>query len=286
VTFHRRLDAFLKTFGHLSESGNDFSKVPWREDPSIVLSMMESATDSSNRQPLTWDSVPLHHQKRLKKPYEKARRFQYYREAVSSVYTRGYGLFRVYYLALAKQFVGQHLIEHEEDIFYLESQEVRNLVNGELSAADARERIRERRASVKRSRGNRLPEIIYGDQPPPLESQEGEQRSLRGVATSHGYYRGPVRVIHSEQDFKKMIDGAVAVIPFSDVGWTPLLSRAGAVVSESGGLLSHSSIVAREYGLPAVVSVTDACCVLQDDLQVLVDGAHGVVTILDEAEMT
>jgi len=75
-----------------------------------------------------------------------------------------------------------------------------------------------------------------------------------------------------------MEPGDVLVIPFSDVGWTPLFAKAGAVVAESGGILSHSSIVAREYGIPAVVSVPNACQ-LQDGTLVTVDGFQGVVSI-------
>ena len=66
------------------------------------------------------------------------------------------------------------------------------------------------------------------------------------------------------------------VIPHSDVGWTPLFARAGAVIAESGGILSHSSIVAREYGIPAVVSVPGACQLLDNRL-VTVDGYQGKV---------
>jgi pyruvate,water dikinase len=72
--------------------------------------------------------------------------------------------------------------------------------------------------------------------------------------------------------------GDVLVIPYSDVGWTPLFAKAGAVVAESGGILSHSSIVAREYNIPAVVSVSGACRLL-DDTVVTVDGYRGEVIL-------
>ncbi|MEJ2753241.1 MAG: PEP-utilizing enzyme [Chloroflexota bacterium] len=71
--------------------------------------------------------------------------------------------------------------------------------------------------------------------------------------------------------------GAVLVIPYSDVSWTPLFAKAGAVVAESGGILSHSSIVAREYMVPAVVSVPAAGQVLKDGMMVTVDGYRGEV---------
>ena len=84
-------------------------------------------------------------------------------------------------------------------------------------------------------------------------------RYLAGIPSSRGYYRGPVRVIRQASDFDKLQRGDVLVIPYSDVSWTPLFTRAGAVIAEAGGMLSHSSIVAREYNLPCVVSVPGAC---------------------------
>jgi len=85
-------------------------------------------------------------------------------------------------------------------------------------------------------------------------------------------------------DFSKVRPGDVLVIPFSDVGWTPLFTKAGAVIAESGGILSHSSIVAREYNIPAVVSVPNACT-LQDGRIVSVDGYKGEVLVHTDEEM-
>ena len=82
-------------------------------------------------------------------------------------------------------------------------------------------------------------------------------------------------------DFEKVREGDVLAIPYSDVGWTPLFAKAGAVVAESGGLLSHSSIVAREYGIPCVVSVDGAMRMPEGEI-VTVDGYRGVVVL--EAE--
>jgi pyruvate,water dikinase len=85
-------------------------------------------------------------------------------------------------------------------------------------------------------------------------------------------------VLKGLEDFGKVEAGDVLVIPYSDVGWTPLFARAGAVVAESGGMLSHSSIIAREYNIPAVVSVPGACR-LADGTVVSVDGYRGQVII-------
>lgn len=81
------------------------------------------------------------------------------------------------------------------------------------------------------------------------------------------------------EDFGRVAVGDVIVIPFSDVAWTPLFARAAAVVAEAGGILSHSSIVAREYGIPCVVSVHGACDAIPDGATVVVDGMAGTVLV-------
>jgi pyruvate,water dikinase len=141
---------------------------------------------------------------------------------------------------------------------------------------DYAQRVAQRQREMDEYRHAAIPETIYGDQPPPLTLHTGNR--LSGVATSRGYYTGPARVVQGMGDFGKVQPGDVLVIPFSDVGWTPLFTKAGAVIAESGGILSHSSIVAREYNIPAVVSV-NAACQLADNTRVSVDGYKGEVLV-------
>ena len=88
----------------------------------------------------------------------------------------------------------------------------------------------------------------------------------------------PRNNVHGIAEFDQLSDGDVLIIPYSDVGWTPLFSKAGAVIAESGGILSHSSIIAREYHIPAVVSVADACRI-PDRTIVHVNGFTGEITL-------
>jgi pyruvate,water dikinase len=139
----------------------------------------------------------------------------------------------------------------------------------------------QRRDEIEAVRDIVPPDIIFGDQAPPLEPRQGQ--GLTGIPTSRGHYSGPARVLQGIQDLNKVQEGDVLVIPYSDVGWTPMFTKAGAVIAESGGILSHSSIIAREYGIPAVVSVPGACQ-LPDDTQVTVDGYRGEITVHELAQ--
>jgi pyruvate,water dikinase len=214
--------------------------------------------------------------------YDRARRFRWYREAVGSLYAYCYGLFRTYFLALGERFVQQNLLDASEDVFYLYFDEIKETVRRDFVGKDLRGPIAERKREMEACRHITPPDIIYGDRPPSLQS--GEVTKLQGTPTSRGHYTGPVRVVQGIQDFEKVQAGDVLVIPYSDVGWTPLFARAGAVVAEAGGILSHSSVIAREYGIPAVVSVSGACG-LADNSTVSVDGYRGEIIVHDDREL-
>jgi pyruvate,water dikinase len=275
TALHGEVAAFLDRFGHLSDSGNDFSVTPWREQPDIVWTMIEKqrVSDSPTRK-IGPDEVKL--SGLTKVFYRRARQFRLYREMIGSLYTYGYGLFRPYFRELGQRLVKRGLIDRADDVFFLTFDEIRGAVSADRVAADLRSQIAQRQQEMDRVRDMIPPSIIYGDTPAPIETQPGDK--LSGTPTSRGYYQGAARVVRGIKDFEKVQAGDVLIVPFSDVGWTPLFSRAGAVIAESGGMLSHSSIVAREYDIPAVVSVSGACQIADGTL-VTVDGYRGEVII-------
>ncbi|WP_155371054.1 PEP-utilizing enzyme [Catellatospora vulcania] len=106
---------------------------------------------------------------------------------------------------------------------------------------------------------------------------------VTGVPSSPGRAYGPARVVRSVDDFGRMRPGDVLVCRTTDPAWTPLFRLAAAVVTETGGLLCHAAIVAREYRIPAVVGAADAMSRLDDGAPVTVDGALGTVTAAADA---
>lgn len=282
------IEAFKQHFGHLSDSGNDFSATPWREDPGLVWQMVVNHTPAARGATLLgWNDVPISRgQRMLLRPlYQRARAFRLYREAISFHYTFGYGLFRNHFMELGRRLLARGIIAAPEDVFYLYLDELkRTVANGATSTVDPASLLDARKAQIEQVRDAVMPDIIYGEQAPPVQTaQTSGLRRLQGTPTSRGYYEGPVCVVQRLSDFAKMFEGAVLVIPYSDVSWTPLFANAGAVIAEGGGILSHSSIIAREYNLPAVVSVTGACR-LVDGSVVAVDGYTGEIIIHDTEE--
>lgn len=282
--FRQQVQDFLARFGHLSDSGNDFSTVPWREDPDAMLKLILNYQPPQERsvQKARFADLPVRGIGgwMLRMFHHRARLYRLYREQISSKYTYGYGLFRPYFLALGNCLTRRGHLQAAGDIFYLEWDEIRALAaHASLSGEDTQALVAGRKADIEQVKEIELPTVIYGQEPPPVVRPGGKH--LTGTPTSPGYYSGPVKVVRGLGDFHKLESGDVLVVPFSDVGWTPLFAQAGAVIAESGGMLSHSSIIAREYHIPAVVSVIGATQ-LSDGQRVLVDGFKGEITLLDE----
>jgi pyruvate,water dikinase len=275
------VDDFLDRFGHLSSSGNDFSVAPWRETPDAVLAMaLDHAATHGAAERVPWQDAeaelnpitrPL-----VRRLQQRTRAYVEYREQVSFIYTFGYGLFRRYFVEIGRRLVERDVLDAADDVMYLYLDEVRAALLGS-GPGDARQLVAGRRADIDSVRDVHMPEVIYGDVYTPVKPGPANG-TLRGIPTSRGQHRGTLRVVRDTHDFSKVEPGDVIAIPYSDVGWTPLFARAGAVVAEAGGMLSHSSIVAREYRIPCVVSLPGAMR-MPDGATVTVDGFAGTVVV-------
>lgn len=281
---NREINIFRQKFGHLSESGNDFSVPKWSENPEIVYNMIMKSESVQTRTDLfTFSELIQNNRKKVRGlhgSYIRAGRYKVYREQISSLFTYGHGLFRTLYLNLGKDLKERHIINSKEDIFYLERREIASILEdmSENRYTTYDDLITSRKNEMELTRDFILPAVIFGEKAPVLEI--GRIKNHYGIGTSAGTYTGPTKVIRGMSDFESVNQGDIVIIPFSDVSWTPILTIAGAIVSETGGLLSHCSIIAREMGIPALVSVENACAT-GTGLRATVDGSNGILTIHD-----
>lgn len=278
------ISQFIVHFGHFSDSGNDCSSRPWRETPEMIYQMITQPivkrADNNQMHSFSDLKLPWHQSILIKMIYKRTCRFSVHREAVSSLYTFGYGQFRTCFIKLGAVLAEKNIVAMEEDIFFLYWHELAEVVSNEKTF-DYKALIKHRRADFDSYRDSMIPEMIFGNQQPPLISEQPDR--LSGIPTSLGTYTGPAKVLRGLADFDKLDQGDVLIIPYSDVGWTPLFARAGAVIAEAGGILSHSSIVAREYQIPAVVSVSGACQIPNGTI-ITVNGYTGdIFRILESA---
>lgn len=119
-----------------------------------------------------------------------------------------------------------------------------------------------------------LPSPCVSDEPTTSE------QTFTGTPGSHGSVTATARIVRGLADFPSVRPGEVVICPYTDPAWTPLFTIVAGVVTETGGALSHAAIVAREYGIPAVLGVTDATTSIRDGDRVALDGTTGTLTIL------
>jgi pyruvate,water dikinase len=116
-----------------------------------------------------------------------------------------------------------------------------------------------------------------------VSERSGDESQLQGYPVSGGVVEAEVVVVRDPGDFGRMKRGAILVAPATDPSWTPLFTLASGVIVEVGGVLSHASTIAREYGLPALANVKHATKRLRTGERVRLDAVRGVVTRLDHA---
>lgn len=202
---------------------------------------------------------------------------------------KGLAALRKLYLLAGERLAAGGAIASRDDVFFLLEREIRAYARGEATAAELRRLASTRRAEyvelcAEYERSPRLsyPRFLQGGRPLSGESvgsTPGEE--LRGHPVSPGRARGPVQVVRSPDELPSIPPGVVLVTRGADPGWTPLFGKIAGLVMESGGQLSHGSVVAREYGIPAVVGVPNVTEVLHNGDLVLVDGDVGAVARLE-----
>jgi len=168
-------------------------------------------------------------------------------------------------------------LETAGDIFFLSVPEAWAALAGE----DFRAAVRERRAVYEReTRRKHVPRLLLSDGTEPAADQHaaaGPEDGLSGTPASGGVVSGKARVILDPGN-AHLEPGEILVAPSTDPGWTPLFLTAGGLVMEMGGPMSHGAIVAREYGIPAVVGVPDATESVETGQTITVDGSEGIVS--------
>ncbi|MDQ4116191.1 MAG: PEP-utilizing enzyme, partial [Actinomycetota bacterium] len=178
--------------------------------------------------------------------------------------------------AVGTDLAARGLLDDGEDVFSLELAEVRTALDG----ADHRATVAARRADRAREATRRhVPRVLLSDGTEPealAKPGTGTPGALTGSAASAGVATGPARVVLDPAG-AHLEPGEILVCPSTDPGWTPLFLTAGGLVMEMGGSNSHGAVVAREYGIPAVVGVPGATSRITTGATVTVDGAAGEV---------
>jgi pyruvate,water dikinase len=225
--------------------------------------------------------------KRFEDLLTRAQHFNVVREEQMREFTRAWPALR---RALAR--LGGWMVEHgslrdPDDILYLRRTELDDAFDGR-STAELTSITDARRAAVREA-ARLVPPPYAGDLPVLFRrilamttadlGVRGSVAGLTGIPVSPGTATARARVILDASDFGSLEPGEVLVAPMTAPAWTPLFAHASAVVTDGGNAFSHASVVAREYGIPAVVGCVDATRRLTSGQRVTVDGSRGTVTL-------
>ncbi|MDE5110515.1 MAG: PEP-utilizing enzyme, partial [Trichodesmium sp. St7_bin2_1] len=309
---------WLESYGYLSEVGTDIAVATWGEKQDNFRDLLFTMARKGEREKDNFSvrSLNFWQSWRLGKCTKRART----KGRIAEVYGKLLADLRRTFLAMENYGLEVGIFEQKGDIFYLEFTEVRELIlstvglvsegnltkfNTELPVGlvseekttnslgvseqntkefNVRELIRKRREKLEKDRDRLVPSVVYGNVLP-QESQETFSNEenvsfLQGIPGSVGCVEGYVKICGSLEVNLAEEENLIIVVPYTDAGWAPLLLKAKGIIAEVGGQLSHGAIIAREYGIPAVMNISGAMTRLQNGQKVRVDGYRGTVELL------
>lgn len=281
---HIKMDAFLKHFGHRASSSWELFSPRWGESEGAVWLLAEAASQHDDPHRLAM---------------EQGARARSVQQSLSGWLGRLVAHTQVY-LALRENqrfhfdrllYVWGNQLKRVEELTgipvrYLQYDELRRMASGELSESAATELAAKRRTAwlaevERRANGDEPPNFLVGAE---ALAEEVQGVRMQGVGVSPGVVTGRVRILRSPTEAGRLQTGEILVARATDPGWTPLFMKAGGLVMELGGMLSHGAVVAREYELPAIVNIPGVTGALRDGQTVTLDGSQGAVWLIPEID--
>jgi pyruvate,water dikinase len=291
-TFKKRFRDFIKEYGHRAVYELDIINPRWEEDPSYLMDIIKSTMADANYE--QWKAgqkekfdqawrevtakVPNDELAEIRKGIKEAQEGAAVREMTKSLLVITLKPYRLMALELGKRLTQRGIIEEQNDVFYCSWSDLVSILDGDWNGEGLRILVAARKASQREKEAFNPPDVILGEEPVFSETVSlSSSDCLPGVAAAGGKACGIARLIRHPEEGNRLQPGDVLVAPSTDPGWTPLFLKACAVVMETGGYLSHGSIVAREFGVPAVVNVPGVMRIIKDGQKIVVDGDEGKV---------
>ncbi len=307
--FLKRLAGFLDQFGHRGPKEFDIGQPRWQDDPTFVFQMIKNYLQLDQQ-----DTTPVEHfqqmaeererltervrqrlsQGLLAKVFpvkrwffnwmlEKAHIYLPFRENPKYYVFKCYSGSRRIFSELGSRLCKEGYCETPEDVYFLMVPELEVLFHGKDTDKERiKNLIRQRKEEWHRNLAIEPPFVVRSDGKPVSYSEEESSAAniLKGDPASGGRVTGTARIILDPAEGCVFNKGEILVAPFTDPGWTPLFLTAKALVMETGGIMCHGAVVAREYGIPAVVGVKLATKRIKTGDEITVDGQQGKVILI------
>jgi phosphohistidine swiveling domain-containing protein len=272
--FLRELDAYLERYGGRAR-WHELSLPREAEQPTMTLEAVRLALELGERPARAPAPDDVDH--RLRAAYALKELHTYDIDYPGLLATREA------LLGFGRRLVGEGLLEAVDDVWMLERDELRRALT---DAADLRALVAERREEQARGLAEGVRPFL--GEPPDERARDTVVESfygsggtaLNGTGASPGVAEGVARVVAVASDFARIQSGDILVTTMTTPAWTPLFPSLAGLVTETGGILSHAAVVAREYGLPAVVGAAGAVTAIPDGKRIRIDGTSGAISVL------
>jgi pyruvate,water dikinase len=302
--FWEQVQDYLARYHYMAPIDEDLSEPRWDEDASFVLSTLQAyALADESMDPMqrleaqrqlrrrterrvleilsrSWRRLWPFGRRTFIKQLRLVRRYVWWREETRVVASRVFYQCRRFYKALGRRWAMRGILNEPDHIFYLRWPAIRAVLDGEAAAGGLRDHIRSYLRLRACYRKFEPPSVIgAGANLRKLTVRPG-QRIFEGIPCSSGQVQGIARVAENLEEARSLQRGEILVARYTNPGWTPLFNLAAGIVIEEGGLLSHGAVVAREYGIPAVLRIEGATKVFHTGQRLRIDASAGIVEIL------
>jgi phosphohistidine swiveling domain-containing protein len=302
--FWSRVQAYLARYHYMAPIDEDLSQPRWDEDPSFVLSTLQAyaradesvdparhlaaqrqvrrATERRALEILSrsWRRLWPFGRRSFIKQLRLVRRYVWWREETRVVASRAFYQCRRFYKELGRRWAAQDILDQPEHIFLLRWPAILAVLDGKAPAEGLRPQVESYLRLKTCYRNFEPPGVIgLGASMRKLVVRPG-QRVFEGVPCSSGRVEGVARVVGTLEEARALQRGEILVARYTNPGWTPLFNLTGGIVIEEGGLLSHGAVVAREYGIPAVLRIEGATKIFRTGQRLRIDGSAGTVEVV------
>ncbi len=283
---------FLRNHGHRCVREAELRESDWESDPESLIRLLQrsaalsgKAAEPASRTNQHDDAGSLLSRYSAKTRFivcrvlPSVRRCVVARENSKSLCIRLQYQFKRAYLHLGKLLSDQGLLDDPDQVFFLTHQELGTLI--EEPGAWGRETAQKRRELFPSMFDFQFDDFTWGIPEPMGSAVETAERggTLQGIPVSAGVVTGRAHVINSLSDAEQLAPGEIMIASYTDIGWTPYFSTIAGLITEIGSTLSHGAVVAREYGIPAVVSVRGAKSHIRTGDTLTMDGKRGVIEL-------
>jgi phosphohistidine swiveling domain-containing protein len=298
-SFLKKWDDFMQKHGHHSQTELELFSPRWSERPDFILNVVRNYMDSSDgfnledelkkqvekRRELTRECRKQIHNPFTRINFDillaKAIYGSRFRENMKSSAVMHFTALRKMLLKLGEKLVEKEILADRDDIFFVGLDEMDKLVEGR-EIDRFKSLIRERRAEFEKNNTYDPPPLVIGVFDParhilPGRPEESSRNELSGLSVYPGEAEGPARVIREIESLDNVRHGEILVAPFTNPGWSLYMVNAKGIVVDTGGLMSHGAIIAREYGIPTIVNVRNASRIILTGQRVKLDASRGIV---------